>query len=156
MRIRLIALLLPLALASSVRAEESANAKEIAKLKKEVAALKTDVALLKKMVLALTAKVEKAEEKKKNTSGFKAGKHSLSLDEAAQLNMLRAYCAAQTMYHRNDWEAIGDGPGKRGILEYCTKLNLLNTTKDGRGARQYDHHHVLPMRVDPRRTAPRP
>ncbi len=46
---------------------------------------------------------------------------------------MRAYCSAQSMYHRNDWEALNPGPGTAGVLEYARPFTWLNTQLDGSG-----------------------
>ncbi|MHC4914520.1 MAG: DUF2950 family protein [Planctomycetota bacterium] len=46
---------------------------------------------------------------------------------------MRSYVSAQSMYHRNDWEALCPGPGTVGILEYARPYTWLNTQLDGGG-----------------------
>jgi hypothetical protein len=46
---------------------------------------------------------------------------------------MRAYCSAQSMYVRNDWEALNPGPGTVGVLEYARPFTWLNTQLDGTG-----------------------
>jgi hypothetical protein len=44
--------------------------------------------------------------------------------ESSAVGALRAYCSAQAMFHRNDWDADGK-------LEYATPYTLLDTQLDG-------------------------
>jgi type II secretory pathway pseudopilin PulG len=53
--------------------------------------------------------------------------------ETNAVGSMRAYCSAQSMYHRNDWEMLGKGPGTQGTLEYARPYTWLNTQKDGSG-----------------------
>jgi len=46
--------------------------------------------------------------------------------ESNAAGALRAYCSAQAMFHRNDWDADGK-------LEYATPYTLLDTQPDGNG-----------------------
>jgi len=46
--------------------------------------------------------------------------------ETNAVGSCRAYCAAQVMFHRNDWDADG-------VLEYAARFPLLATTPDGAG-----------------------
>ncbi|MHC4916717.1 MAG: DUF2950 family protein [Planctomycetota bacterium] len=53
--------------------------------------------------------------------------------EVSAIGSCRAYCSAQSMYHRNDWEEFGAGPGTKGALEYARPYTWLHTQKDGGG-----------------------
>ena len=53
--------------------------------------------------------------------------------ETNAVGSCRAYCSAQSMYHRNDWEAMQPGPGVVGALEYARPFTWLNRQLDGSG-----------------------
>ncbi len=60
--------------------------------------------------------------------------------ETNAVGSCRAYCSTQTMFKRNDWDALiagGNGPqnvvGTIGVLEYAADLRDLNETLDGNG-----------------------
>ena len=53
--------------------------------------------------------------------------------ETNAVGSCRAYCSAQSMYHRNDWEALQPGPGLVGVLEYARPFIWLNNQLDGSG-----------------------
>jgi len=57
--------------------------------------------------------------------------------ETNAVGSCRAYCSAQTMFKRNDWDAVNpppNAPGTVGILEYASDFRDLNQTLDGTGA----------------------
>ena len=56
--------------------------------------------------------------------------------ETNAVGSCRAYCSAQTMYKRNDWDAVVGGgaaflAGTVGVLEYAEDLRDLNACVDG-------------------------
>ncbi len=53
--------------------------------------------------------------------------------ETNAVGSCRAYCCAQAMYQRNDWEALGPGPGTKGVLEYARPYTWLCNQKDSNG-----------------------
>ncbi len=56
--------------------------------------------------------------------------------ETNSVGSCRAYCSAQTMFHRNDWESNNAPPnvaGTLGILEYAEDFRDLCETRDGNG-----------------------
>jgi len=56
-----------------------------------------------------------------------------SCSRTSAIGSMRAYCAAQSMYHRIDWEEFCAGPGTKGVLEYARPYPWLNTQLDGSG-----------------------